>query len=171
MLIVSDADDQHRGYSGEVSSDVQDDQQAESGTNPELVKRLGYLLKHAQLRLFELTTAALEPFGLDGRQLAVLVVLGSGEPASQQEAARRLGIDRTTMVAFVDTLERKGFVQRRPHAQDRRKNVVELTKTGRDTLRRASKASDAAEQQFLAPLSAPLARQLREALTTLVAAR
>ena len=154
-----------------MSSDVRDDQQAEPEKSPELVERLGYLLKHAQLRLFELTTAALEPFGLDGRQLAVLVVLGSGEPASQQDAAQQLGIDRTTMVAFVDALERKGLVWRRPHAQDRRKNVVELTETGRDTLDRARKASDAAEQQFLAPLSAPLARQLRQALTTLVIAR
>jgi DNA-binding MarR family transcriptional regulator len=75
------------------------------------------------------------------------------------------------MVAFVDALERKGLVGRRPHAQDRRKNVVELTETGRDTLRRARKASDAAEQRFLAPLSAPLARQLRQALITLVTAR
>ncbi|HEY2702047.1 MAG TPA: MarR family transcriptional regulator [Pseudonocardiaceae bacterium] len=154
-----------------MSSDVQDDQQTEPGTNLELVERLGYLLKHAQLQLFELTTAALEPFGLDGRQLAVLIVLGSGEPASQQDAAQQLGIDRTTMVAFVDALERKGLVGRRPHAQDRRKNVVELTETGRDTLRRARKASDAAEQRFLAPLSAPLARQLRQALITLVTAR
>jgi DNA-binding MarR family transcriptional regulator len=150
-----------------MSSDIQDDRRP---ANPELVTRLGYLLKHAQLRLYELTTAALEPFGLDGRQLAVLVVLGSGEPASQQEAAHRLGIDRTTMVAFVDALERKGFVERRPHAQDRRKNVVKLTTSGRDTLRQASKASDAAEQRFLAPLSAPLARQLRQALTTVVTA-
>lgn len=154
-----------------MSSDVQDDQQAEPGASPELVKRLGYLFKHAQLQLVELTTAALEPFGIDGRQLAVLVVLGSGEPASQQEAAQRLGIDRTTMVAFVDALEGKGLVVRRPHAEDRRKNVVELTETGRDVLRRASKASDAAERRFLAPLSAPLARQLREALAILVTSR
>jgi len=139
--------------------------------SPELVTHLGYLLKHAQLQLFELTTAALEPFGLDGRQLAVLVVLGSGEPASQQEAAQRLGVDRTTMVAFVDALERKGLVERRPHTQDRRKNVVELTTTGRDTLHRASKARDAAEQEFLAPLSAPLARQLRQSLATLITPR
>lgn len=147
------------------------DRQVESGASPELVKRLGYLFKHAQLHLTELIAAALEPFGLDGRQLAVLVVLGSGEPASQQEAAHRLGIDRTTMVAFVDALEDKGFVARRPHAADRRKNVVELTETGRDVLHRASKASDAAERRFLASLSAPDARQFRESLAALVTRR
>ena len=135
---------------------------------PELNRRLGYLLKHAQLRLGELTTEALAPYGLDGRELAVLTVLGTGEPASQQEAASRLGIDRTTMVSFVDTLEGKGMVARRPHADDRRKNVVELTPAGRDTLGQATKAAEAAEREFLSPLANPAARQLREALRTLV---
>ncbi len=134
----------------------------------EPTRRLGYLLKHAQLQLSELTSAALEPFGLDGRELAVLSVLGSGEPASQQEAARRLSIDRTTMVAFIDTLEDKGLVARRPHADDRRKNVVELTHAGRATLRNASKAGDEAERQFLAPLSKAAAERFRDALHTLV---
>jgi DNA-binding MarR family transcriptional regulator len=131
-------------------------------------ERLGYLLKHAQLRLSELTGAALAPYGLDGRELAVLTVLGSGEPASQQDAAQRLGIDRTTMVSFVDTLEDKGLVARRPSTTDRRKNVVELTPDGRDTLRRATKAAEAAERKFLAPLSQTAASQLRSALHTLV---
>jgi DNA-binding MarR family transcriptional regulator len=139
-----------------------------SAETPELRRRLGYLLKHAQLRLHELTAKALAPYGLDGRELAVLTVLGSGEPASQQEAAQRLGIDRTTMVAFVDTLEGKGLVSRRPHAEDRRKNVVELTPTGSDTLRKATKAAIAAEREFLAPLTNPAAEHFRDALLTVV---
>jgi DNA-binding MarR family transcriptional regulator len=129
---------------------------------------LSYLLKHAQLRLAGLNSAALAPYGLDGRELAVLIVLADGEPASQQQAAARLGIDRTTMVAFVDTLEGKGLVARRPHATDRRKNVVELTVTGRRTLDQAREAAGEAEQRFLAPLSPAIAEQLREALRVLV---
>src|SRR5262252_6438756 len=53
---------------------------------PELAGRLGYLLKHAQLGPAELTAAALEPFGLTGRELAVLTVLASGEPACAHRA-------------------------------------------------------------------------------------
>ena len=135
---------------------------------PELGSRLGYLLKHARDRLTEQTGAALAPYGLAGRELAVLLVLASGEPASQQEAAQRLGVDRTTMVALIDTLEHKGLVSRHPHAEDRRKNVVELTPAGRGTLSKATRASDDAERQFLAPLSASAASQLKDALLTLV---
>lgn len=134
----------------------------------ELTSRLGYLLKHAQLRLAELTAAALEPYGITGRELAVLLVLSEGEPASQQEAARRLGIDRTSMVAFLDALEEKGLVERHPHAHDRRRNVVELTAAGRETMRGARRAGDEAERRFLAPLSEPVAAQLKTALLTVI---
>jgi len=139
-----------------------------AGPPPELAGRLGYLLKHAQLGLAELTSAALEPYGLTGRELAVLTVLASGEPASQQQAAQRLGVDRTTMVALVDVLEDAGLVQRRADAEDRRRNVVELTDKGRGRLHQASMAAQEAERRFLAPLSRKDAQRLKAALLAVV---
>ena len=131
---------------------------------PALAGRLGYLLKHAQLRMAELNAAALAPFGITGRELAVLLAIDSQAPLSQQEAARRLGVDRTTMVALIDELEGKQLVQRRQDPADRRKNVVALTPAGRATLRKAGKASDEAERRLLAPLTGDQAAQVREAL-------
>jgi DNA-binding MarR family transcriptional regulator len=139
-----------------------------AGPPPELAGRLGYLLKHAQLGLAELTAAALEPYRLTGRELAVLTVLAGDEPASQQQAAQRLGVDRTTMVALVDALESKGLVSRHADAADRRRNVVELTAAGRDTLHRAGEAAAEAERRFLTPLSTPDARRLKAALLALI---
>jgi DNA-binding MarR family transcriptional regulator len=138
------------------------------GPGPEVSRRLGYLLKHAQLRMAELTAAALAPYVINGRELAVLLVLSDGPPASQQQAAQRLAIDRTTMVAMLDTLEGKGLVSRHPDADDRRRNVVELTDAGRDILQRAVKASDDAERALLAPLSPRAAQQLRDSLQAIV---
>jgi DNA-binding MarR family transcriptional regulator len=138
------------------------------GPGPELSRRLGYLLKHAQLQMAELTAAALAPYVINGRELAVLLVLADGQPASQQQAAQRLAIDRTTMVAMLDTLEGKGLVSRHPDADDRRRNVVELTDAGRDILQRAVKASDDAERVLLAPLSPQAAQQLRNSLQAIV---
>jgi DNA-binding MarR family transcriptional regulator len=135
----------------------------------QLSGRLGFLLKHAQLRLAELSGAALAPYGINGRHLGVLTVLASGELLSQQEAARRLAIDRTTMVALIDELERKRLVTRHPHPDDRRKNVVDLTAAGREVFDRATRASDDAERRFLAPLDDVTARRLKEALRLLVA--
>jgi DNA-binding MarR family transcriptional regulator len=138
------------------------------GPGPGLSGRLGYLLKHAQLRMNELNAKALAPHGVDGRELGILFVLADGEPTSQQRAAQRLGIDRTTMVAMLDTLEGKGLVSRHPDADDRRRNVVELTDHGRDVLHHAGEASDAAERELLAPLGPQAARQLRDSLQAIV---
>jgi DNA-binding MarR family transcriptional regulator len=135
---------------------------------PELTENLVYLLKHAHLRMAELTAAALAPVGIEGRELGVLLALVGHEPKSQQQAAQRLGIDRTTMVALLDALEDKGLVSRHPDAGDRRRNVVELTDAGRDTLRRATEASDNAERAFLTPLSQEAAQHLRNSLRTIV---
>jgi DNA-binding MarR family transcriptional regulator len=148
--------------------ETQDQWRAEHGPPPELAGRLGYLLKHARERLAELTAEALAPFDISGRELAVLLVLASQEPTSQQQAARRLGIDRTTMVAFVDVLEDKGLVARRPDPDDRRRNVVALTTAGHDTLHRATRASDDAERRFLAPLTQSAGENLKRTLVKLV---
>jgi DNA-binding MarR family transcriptional regulator len=137
-------------------------------STPELTDRLGYLLKHVQARLAELTAEALAPHGVSGRELAVMVVLGTGEPPSQQQAAARLGIDRTTMVGFVDTLEGKGLVARQADASDRRRNVVVLTPAGRRVLREAGRAGGEAERRFLAPLAPADADRFRQALRALL---
>ena len=126
--------------------------------------RLGYLLKHAQQRLAEFTAPALAPFGISGRELAVLMTIDDLVPLSQQDVADRLGVDRTTMVLLIDELENKGLVQRRRDPDDRRKNVVVLTDAGRTTLRDASRASAEAERLFLGPLSGDEAARLRQAL-------
>jgi DNA-binding MarR family transcriptional regulator len=130
--------------------------------------RLGYLFKHAQLRMARLHSEALTPYGINGRELAVLLTLADHEPPSQQQAAERLGVDRTTMVALLDALEAKGLVTRRPREGDRRRNVVELTGKGQDTLREATRASDEAERVLLAPITeqeAELLRKLLRAIT------
>jgi DNA-binding MarR family transcriptional regulator len=108
----------------------------------------------AGMRMEKLNAEALTRFGIDGRELGILLVLASHEPGSQQQAAQRLGIDRTSMVARIDALEDKVLISRHLHAADRRRNVVELTRSGRDTLRRAGEASERAEAALLATLTA-----------------
>ena len=130
--------------------------------------RLGFLLKHAHLGFAGLAVAALAPYRIDGRELAVLTLLASQDLLSQQELAHDLGIDRTTMVALIDGLEAKGLVGRRPHPGDRRKNIVELTAAGRRTLAAATSAADDAERRFLGPLGLDGAKRFKDALRALL---
>jgi DNA-binding MarR family transcriptional regulator len=131
---------------------------------------LGYLLKHAALELTGLTDAALAPFGIDSKDFGALRVLAHREPTSQLQAAQTLGIDRTTMVALLDALERKGIVRRRPDPADRRRNVVELTDQGLRTFEEAEVAFEDAENAFLGGVSASAADELRPTLRALVRA-
>lgn len=135
---------------------------------PHLTTRLGYLLKRSMQQLSALTSQALEPFGFDDRRLAVLLLLADSEPLSQQQAAERLGIDRSTMVLHLDALAAQGLVTRHPAPGDRRRNVVQMTDAGRDTVRAAVAACEQAERQLLGPLDGPSQTHLREALSTVV---
>lgn len=138
------------------------------GPGREVTEVLGYLLKHAHLQLTAATTSALEPFGIDSRALGVLRVVASRESTTQQEVAQLLGVDRTTMVALLDSLEEKEIVSRHPHAHDRRRNVVELTESGKDFFERAQEAERNAENAYISRLGPREQRQLREALHVIV---
>lgn len=135
---------------------------------PAVRDRFGYLLKHARERMTTLNAAALEPFGISGRELAVLTAIAEGEPPSQLEAAQRLSIDRTTMVALIDGLASKGLLKRWPDPVDRRRNIVAVTEAGRQTLGDASRAVDVAEGVFLAPLDGADRDRLRKLLQALI---
>jgi DNA-binding MarR family transcriptional regulator len=142
---------------------------SDSGPGPVVRRRLGYLFKHAAMRMEALNAEALAPFGIDARELGILLVIASHEPGSQQQAAQRLGIDRTSMVARLDALEAKGLVSRHPHTEDRRRNLVELTNAGRDTVQRATEATERAEATLLAPLTPQEGERLRHGLQAIVA--
>jgi DNA-binding MarR family transcriptional regulator len=129
---------------------------------------LGYLLKHAHLELEQKTQAALAGTGVTVRDLGALRVIAAGEAQSQQEVAAVLGVDRTSMVALLDALERSGIIARQPAEQDRRRNVVALTDHGWQVFRQAETRYTEAEREFTAPLGDPGAAALRRALRALL---
>ena len=129
---------------------------------------LGYLLKHAHLVLERRCEAALAEVGVTTRELGLLRVIADREARSQQEIAELLSIDRTSMVAFVDGLERRRIVARRQSEHDRRRNVVELTEEGWSVFRRAEHLSVLTEQAFTSSLGDAAAADLRRSLRTML---
>jgi len=144
---------------------------SEDELGPQLSVRLTYLLKRALLELEDLHGEHLAPTGVNVRELAVLLLLDGHGPESQQQAAVRLGVDRTTMVGLLDGLESRGLLARQADAADRRRNVVVLTDAGRGALAEARQASDAAERQLLGGLDASEAGQLRALLARVAPGR
>jgi DNA-binding MarR family transcriptional regulator len=164
VQIISVTDDQHTGIIWSVSSPDSD----AAGQVRARDDVLGYLLKHAHLALEQRAQAALADVGVTVRDLGVLRVIAGGEARSQQEAAAVLGVDRTSMVALLDVLERQGIVARRPSEQDRRRNIIALTDRGWEVFRQAESRYSKTERDFTAALGDAGAAGLRQALRTVL---
>jgi DNA-binding MarR family transcriptional regulator len=74
--------------------------------------------------------AAIAPVSASAFQ-ALAVIEGAGEPLPSHVVAERLLVSTASMTSLLDTLERRGFAVRRPHPNDRRKVLVEITDAGR----------------------------------------
>jgi DNA-binding MarR family transcriptional regulator len=108
--------------------------------------------------------AILGPFELHPREFAVLRAVGFQEGQTQQALADRLQIPRSRMVAIVDELEARGFLERHPNPSDRRVRELHLTDTGRTALEEAFAQAVAYEQQVTAPLEQQERKQLLDLL-------
>ena len=96
--------------------------------------------------------AILEPFGLHPREFAVLRAVGFQEGQAQHALGEGLQIPRSRMVAIVDELEARGFLERHPNPADRRVRELYLTDTGRKALDEAFERAVAYEQQVTTAL-------------------
>ena len=130
---------------------------------PSPFETLATLLRQAERRVDEALRASLQPLELTPRQYALLSLLGE-TPMSQQEASRRMGIDRTTMVGLVDGLEAAELVVRERHPSDRRAHVLVLSSTGDKRRKQAARAVSQLEGEVLRGLDEKDLRRLGRAL-------
>ena len=137
--------------------------------SPALADRLGPLLGRAHEAHRALAHDALAPLGLTPKGYGSLALLAVEGPLSQQRLVERTGIDRTTMVAVIDELERVGAVERSRDPGDRRAYALRLTRQGGRLLGRAEAAVVGAEERFLAPLPTAEQRRLKSTLRRLLA--
>lgn len=87
--------------------------------------------------------------------MIVLEVLrGAGEPLHPSTVADRCFLSRPALSSVMDTLERRGFVRRDVHAEDRRRVLVSITEAGRETMERLLPELHRAEAEWVSPLSA-----------------
>ena len=73
-----------------------------------------------------------QPFDLTPSSGLLLGILAdAGAPLPPHQIAERLIISRASVTSLIDSLERRGYVRRLPHATDRRMLLIELTDAGR----------------------------------------
>jgi len=118
---------------------------------------LGYRLRLAQqivFRDFAKTVAELSP----GR-VGILLLIDANPGVTQSDLAHAVGLDRSTMVGLLDTLEDRHLLERR-RGEDRRTNGLWLTRAGRSLLGRLKKRIELHERRVAARLSVAERAQL-----------
>ena|SRR5690349_18560859 len=98
--------------------------------------------------------------GLEPRDFALLRTAG----VTQQAIAERMGVAPRRRVAFVDSLETRGLLERRQNPDDRRARALFLTEDGRQLLRRAFAVAVEHEQRRASGLDQREREQLFELL-------
>jgi MarR family transcriptional regulator for hemolysin len=126
-----------------------------------LVARLARRLRQAvdaEMRLIGLTEATWRP-------LVYLRALGDG--VRQKELATAMSIEGPSLVRLLDSLERRGFIERREDESDRRARGIHLTRAGRDLAMRAARIGNALQARLLAGVPAADLETCERVLETL----
>ena len=105
----------------------------------------GFMLAKAAQRLAGICETELASLALTTRQVGLLMAIRENGPASQKNIGKILRTDRTTMVALVDHLEAKGYLQRVKNPNDRRAYNLILSEKGSDVLDHAWQIIQSAE--------------------------
>ena len=95
---------------------------------------MGLLLRLAHQRAARAFSEALQPLGIEGRHVGVMMTLARLGPQTQSQLTIELGSDKSSMVRTVDDLERLELALRRPVPGDHQARTVELTAIGRERL-------------------------------------
>lgn len=105
----------------------------------ELSEQLGYVLKRAQLKVFENFLRCMASLQLTPAQFSVLLLVEKNPGRNQTEIASTLGILRPNFVAMLDNLESRDLCARIRSTNDRRSHILVLTDKGKAVLSRAKK--------------------------------
>lgn len=125
---------------------------------------LGYALRLAQVRAYELFYEMLSALDLTPARLTALSMIAMEPHLNQATLAQRLRISGPSVLKVVDALEGAGFIVREDCADDRRRYALSLTAEGLAKLAVVRDATDAYEARLAANLSATERRQLMQLL-------
>ena len=128
---------------------------------PQFKAYFGYCLYKSAMRFRAAMDTALVQVKMLTPQLGILRLIAEIGPQSQQDIGDMLGIDKTSMVKFIDGLQNQKMVTRKAHSQDRRIKMIEITSKGRKMLELAATLRNKVETEFLAPLSEKECRMLK----------
>ncbi|MFD3809878.1 MarR family winged helix-turn-helix transcriptional regulator [Rhodococcus sp. NPDC058639] len=127
-----------------------------------------FLLTQSAMRVHRVVFDRLDAAGARGHHYRMLSALDEFGPSSQVELGRRCGLDRSDVVACIDALADRMYVRRASDPKDRRRNIVSLTRKGRDRLAELERVLTAVQDEAFAPLDGHEREQLVAMLTKII---
>ena len=124
-----------------------------------------WVINQAAIAANRLTDQALADTGSRRYHFAMLSALDELGPSSQADLGRCTGIDRSDVVAAVNAMDERGFLQRSPDLTDRRRKIVTLTPAGKKHLESLSALLADAQNELLRALSPAESKTVVELLT------
>jgi DNA-binding MarR family transcriptional regulator len=125
-----------------------------------LLAQLGH---HAAQRFSE-RIAALD---LTPPHAGILRAIAANPGRSQQALSTQLGLLPSRVVAFVDDLEDRGYLERRPNPDDRRQYALYLTAAGKELMGKLSRLARQHDRAITSGLSESQRAELHDLLATL----
>jgi MarR family transcriptional regulator, transcriptional regulator for hemolysin len=122
---------------------------------PGISQTFGFRIALITRRLRQLVDDELRDSGLTEATWRPLVYLERHrEGIRQKDLASALGIEGPSLVHLLDSLERRGLIERREDEADRRARRIYLTPRGRDLQKWVFKVSETVQQRLLAAVGA-----------------
>lgn len=126
-------------------------------------RRFGFLVSEVgRLYAQQFDRRAREKLGLSQAQVRLLAVISAheDEPVSQAALAAKVGVTPMAVTTLCDRMALAGWIERRPHPEDRRTNHLYLLPKARKALDRAMAIGDELTNEVLGELPATERRQL-----------
>src|SRR5579859_6541075 len=113
-------------------------------------EEFGFRVARIARRIRQAVDAELRVYGLSEATWRPLAYLGRlGEGIRQKELAHALGIEGPSLVRLLDSLERRGLVERRADERDLRAHGIYLTRSGRQLQGRVLRISESIQRRLL----------------------
>ena len=141
-----------KSAAGQLAATTAGDARAPAVELGPLAGMIGYVLRRAQLAVFDDLITNFADLDLRPAQYSVLVLLGHTPGLKQSDVAAALGIQRANFVVLFDGLERRGLARRSSAPNDRRSYALYLTEAGETVLARANELEATLEARLDAKL-------------------
>jgi DNA-binding MarR family transcriptional regulator len=132
-------------------------------------RSLSLLVRHAHNAFVRVLAAQLAPHGVSVGEWAVLRALWRGDVLSQVELAARMGVQKASLTAVLDGLERKGCIVRERSQVDRRKSCLRATPRAFGLERQLRHYGEANNERALRGVSARDAETARRVMERVIA--